>query len=439
MKHYLILLLSISVYGFSQELLTLEKAIEYGIANSDEIRIVQNDARIVKNINHIGAAGMLPNIVVSSGYNGSINDAELEFNPFLDFGGDMDSDIEATQAKSSNLTSSIGLSYRLFNGFRGIYTLSKFRNQNMIADENTRYQIENKILEVIRQYYDLLNKENIYNTFKTSYAISLDRYNQVLERHNFGSVSKLNLLNAEVNLNQDKVNMEEARISVKSSRLNMSLLIGIPDTSFTLSHEFNFNSNLNLEDLLKQMAENNSSITIAKLNYAIAQDELKISKANFTPSVDFFSSYSYNNRKSETSFISEQKDYGVIIGLNVDIPIFSANMKRKSFQNAKINLESKNYSLEYINKTINTALVTAYHTYSDGLKNLDLLKKNLETIEKTANINKDLYDMGRISNLEYRESQILLDQAEIDYNSKLSFIKIQEYLIYQLSGQLQIK
>ena len=114
-------------------------------------------------------------------------------------------------------------------------------------------------------------------------------------------------------------------------------------------------------------------------------------------------------------------------------------MKRKSFQNAKINLESKNYSLEYINKTINTALVTAYHTYSDGLKNLDLLKKNLETIEKTANINKDLYDMGRISNLEYRESQILLDQAEIDYNSKLSFIKIQEYLIYQLSGQLQIK
>ena len=101
MKHYLILLLSISVYGFSQELLTLEKAIEYGIANSNEIRIFQNDARIVKNINHIGAAGMLPNIVVSSGYNGSINDAELEFNPFLDFGGDMDSDIEATQAKSS--------------------------------------------------------------------------------------------------------------------------------------------------------------------------------------------------------------------------------------------------------------------------------------------------------------------------------------------------
>ena len=178
---------------------------------------------------------------------------------------------------------------------------------------------------------------------------------------------------------------------------------------------------------------------MAELNYAIAQDELKISKANFTPSVDFFSSYSYNNRKSETSFISKQKDYGIVVGLNVEIPVFSANIRRKSFQNAKINLESKTHSLEQIKTTIETALTNAYYTYTEGLKNLELLKKNLDTVEKTANISKELYDMGQISNLEYRESQILLDQAEINYSSKLSAMKIQEYVIYQLSGQLQSK
>ena len=89
--------------------------------------------------------------------------------------------------------------------------------------------------------------------------------------------------------------------------------------------------------------------------------------------------------------------------------------------------------------TIQTSLVTAFYTYTEGLNNLELLKKNLKTIEKTANINKELYDMGQISNLEYRESQVLLDQAEINYSSKLSETKIQEYIIYQLSGQLQKK
>ena len=439
MRIYILFLFCISLCVYSQENLTLEKAIEYGIANSHDIAIAKNDAQIIKNMSHIGAAGMLPNIAISSGYNGSINDAELEFNSFLDFGSGMESDIEATQAQSSNLTSSIGLNYRLFNGFSGIYTLSKFKNQKTMADENTRFQIENKILEIIRQYYDLLNKENIYQTFKSSHDISLDRYNQELEKYNLGSASTLNLLNAEVNLNQDKVNMAEARIAMNTSRLNMALLIGIAEESFVITHNFSFNNNLNLNDLLNSMVYTNSSIAMAELNYAIAQDELKISKANFTPSIDFFSSYSYNNRKSETSFISKQKDYGIVVGLNVEIPVFSANMRRKSFQNAKINLDSKTHSLEQIKTTIEAALTNAYYTYIEGLKNLELLKKNLDTVEKNANISKELYDMGQISNLEYRESQILLDQAEINYSSKLSAMKIQEYMIYQLSGQLQSK
>ena len=63
----------------------------------------------------------------------------------------------------------------------------------------------------------------------------------------------------------------------------------------------------------------------------------------------------------------------------------------------------------------------------------------METIEKTAQISRDLYDSGQLSNLEYRESQMLLDQAEINYSAKLSATKIQEYIIYQLSGQLQKK
>ena len=103
------------------------------------------------------------------------------------------------------------------------------------------------------------------------------------------------------------------------------------------------------------------------------------------------------------------------------------------------NLESKNHSLTQIKETIKTALINAYYTYTEGLNSLELLKKNLNTIEKTANLNKELYDLGQISNLEYRESQILLDQAQINYTSKLSSIKLQEYIIYQLSAQLKTK
>ena len=438
-KYIIIISSFINLYSFSQSTLTLEKAIEYGLENSHEIAISKNDAEIIKNTAHPGAAGVLPNIVISSGYNGSINNVELEINPFLDFGDDMGSEINASQAQSLSMSSSIGLSYRLFNGFSGIYTLKKFKHQKNIANENTRYQIENKILEIIQQYYDVLNKTNIYNTFKTTHNISLERYQQSVEQHEFGAISTLNLLNAEANLNQDIVNMEEALLNLKASKLNMSLLTGIPDSIINLSHEFKFNYNLNLDTLINKTMINNSNITMALLNYDVAQYELKISKSSFSPSIDLITSYSYNNMQSETSFISKQTDRGVIAGVNVSIPILSSNMRKKAYQNAKINLDSKNRSVELVKETIKTALITAYYNYTEGLNNLDLLAKNLETIETTADLNKELYDLGQISNLEYRESQILLDQTRINYSLKLSSIKMQEFILYQLSGQLQSK
>ena len=439
MKKYIIIIFCFTSLACAQNTITLEQAIQYGLTNSKDLAIAKNDVQIIKNTNHAGAAGLLPMINISSGYNGSVNDTELEFNSFLDFGSDMGSEIEASEARSSTLNSSIGLTYRLFGGFSGIYTLNKFKNQNSIADNNIRYQVENKILEIIQQYYDLLNQQDIHSTFKTSYNISLDRYQQALEKHNYGAISKLDLLNAEVDLNQNKINLEEAMINLHSSRQRMSLLIGVPESTISLKHDFNFNYNLKLDDLIKQTKSNNTSIIISELNYKVSEYELKIAKSSFSPNIDFFSSYSYSNVQSETSFISKQNNYGLVAGLNVEIPIFSANMRRKAFKSAKINLESKELSRKQIQETIITALTTAYYNYSESLDNLDLLKKNLKTIEKTAQISRDLYDSGQLSNLEYRESQMLLDQAEINYSAKLSATKIQEYIIYQLSGQLQKK
>ena len=101
MKKFFIVYFFISHMCFSQEKLTIEQAIEFAILNSQDIAIVKNDSKIIDNSTHLGAAGLLPNIVISSGYNGSINDSELKFNSFLDLGGGEGfSDIEASEAQS---------------------------------------------------------------------------------------------------------------------------------------------------------------------------------------------------------------------------------------------------------------------------------------------------------------------------------------------------
>jgi len=432
MKKWLIIF--ICSFSFAQETITLQRAIEYTLDSSHEIAIAKNDGQIIDNNTSLGSAGMLPNIIVSSGYNASLSNSNLEFNPFLEF--DV-AEVNANQAVSTTFSSSAGFSYTLFNGFNGIYTLKKFKYLDESSKENIRYQVENKIIDVVVKYYEYLNLKEINNVLKETYQISQDRYNRLLERYEFGSISNLELLNAEADLNTDLINLNNSSLNLKISNNNLNLLMGISDTvSTVIEDEIMFNNNLNLEYLKTQSALNNSSILMAQLNYNIAGQDLKISRSGLAPKIDLITSFSFNQLGSETSFISKQSDQSFFGGINVQIPLFNGNLRRSTIKNAKINLDSKKHQLESIQDNIYTALINTYESYIDGLSNLEIQEKSLNTFESNFEKSKDLYLIGQLSSVDFRESQVNLMNFKMIYSSNLFNTKIQEFILYQLSGLL---
>ena len=163
------LIFFISIFSFSQEIITLEKAIQYTLENSNDVKIAKNELKINDNNTSFANAGLLPSIIVNSGYNSSISNSEFEFNSFLDFGGGSMDQVEANNATSSSFSTSIGLNYTLFNGFSGIYNLKKFEYLDEFSKQNLRFEIENKIIEVVMKYYEYLNKKNLYNVLKETH------------------------------------------------------------------------------------------------------------------------------------------------------------------------------------------------------------------------------------------------------------------------------
>ena len=212
------ILILTSIFSFSQEIITLEKAIEYSLENSNDIKIAKNDLKINDNNTSLGSAGLLPSIVINSGYNQSVSNSEFEFNSFLDFGGGSMDEIEANNASSASFSSSIGLSYTLFNGFSGIYNLKKFNYLDDLSKNNLQLQIENKIMEVVMKYYEFINKKNLFNLLEETHNISASRYERILEKSKYGLTSSLELLNAEIDLNTDLVNLNNSRIDYENSR-----------------------------------------------------------------------------------------------------------------------------------------------------------------------------------------------------------------------------
>jgi len=421
-------------FSFAQETINLQKAIEYTLGNSHEIAVAKNDGKIIDNNTSLGSAGMLPNIIVSSGYNASVSNSNLEFNPFLEF--DV-AEVNANQAVSTTFSSSAGFSYTLFNGFNGIYTLKKFKYLDESSKENIRYQVENKIIDVVVKYYEYLNLKEINNVLKETYQISQDRYNRLLERYEFGSISNLELLNAEADLNTDLINLNNSSLNLKISNNNLHMLMGISDTvSTVIEDKIIFNNNLNLEYLKIQSSLNNSSILMAELNYNIAGQDLKISRSSLAPKIDLVTSFSFNQLGSETSFISKQSDQSFFGGINVQIPLFNGNLRRSSIKNAKINLDSKKHQLKSIQNNIYIALINTYESYMDGLSNLEIQEKSLNTFEVNFQKSEELYLLGQLSSVDFRESQVNLMNFKMIYSSNLFNTKIQEFILYQLSGLL---
>ena len=426
----------ISFYSFSQEILTLEKAIQYSIENSSDIKVAKNQVQISDNNTSLGTAGLLPSIIVNSGYNSSISNSEFEFNSFLDFGGGSMDEIEANNATSAGFSSSVGLNYTLFNGFTGIYTLKKFEYLDNFSKQSLQFEIENKIIEVVIKYYEYLNRKNLYNVLKETHNVSLDRYSRSYEKSKYGLSSKLDLLNAQIDLNTDLINLNNAQVDFKSTKNDLLLLIGVSDTSFVFDDTVLFNDSLFLNDLLKKQKEKNSSLLMAELNYNIAKQDLKISKAKISPKIDITTSFSFSKSGSETSFISKQTDRGLFGIVNIQFPIFNGDIVKRNIKNSKLNLQSKKYQLSETQKKIESSLINTFNLYDQGLKNLQIQKENLEIFELNFQKSKELYLLGQLNSLQFREAQLNLLNFKINYSANLFNTKIQEYLLYQFSGML---
>ena len=77
------IIIFICSYSFSQEIITLDKAISYTLENSHEIAIAKNNDKIIDNNTSLGSAGLLPNLIISSGYNASLSNDVIQIREIL--------------------------------------------------------------------------------------------------------------------------------------------------------------------------------------------------------------------------------------------------------------------------------------------------------------------------------------------------------------------
>ncbi len=167
---FLIVILSLFILNtYSQEVLTLEQAVEIGLKNNYSIQISKNESVMTANDVFIGNAGMLPSVNLNATQNNSIINSEQVFAT--------GQEQSRKNAKSNALTAGVALNWTLFDGLGMFVTYEKLQQLRDMGELNARVSIEAAVESIINTYYAAVMQKQMLKVIRQNMDISTERIN----------------------------------------------------------------------------------------------------------------------------------------------------------------------------------------------------------------------------------------------------------------------
>ncbi|TYA69970.1 TolC family protein [Seonamhaeicola marinus] len=426
---YVFLLLGIQ-QSIAQEVLTKKEALEIALENNYGVKIANNNVEIAKNNTSLYNTGYLPTLSASSGANYSKNNQEVEQQ-----NGNVIS-IDGAETKSYN--ASLNLNYTLFDGLGRKYNYKQLKQTYNLTQLQARETIENMYLQLFSVYFQIARLSENTTNLKEALDVSKQRLERAKYQYEYGQTTKLELLNAEVDVNNDSINYISTKQSFQNAKRDLNIVLGVDkDVAYNVETLVDFIVLEPFDALLVKALESNVNLNQNDKNIAINEFNIKINRSSFLPKVNLNSSYGWNkNINPATSFVAGSNSTGLNAGINLSWNLFDGGSTKTRVANAKIALENQKILKQQQEETLENTLKNAYESYKNALFVLEAQKKNVETNTNNFERTQERYKLGQVTSIEFRQAQINLLNAKTALNNAVFDAKLLELDVLQLSGDI---
>ena len=143
-----------------------------------------------------------------------------------------------------------------------------------------------------------------------------------------------------------------------------------------------------------------------------------------------------NNDFGPVGFLAAQQSNGLNIGAALSWNIWDGGKSNTLRQNTKIALENETLSMDQTLLNLDRNLNNAWTSYQTALFIMKAQNKNLETNQRNFERTKEQYTLGQITSIFFRQAQLNLLNAQVNYNNARYSAKKSELGLLQLSGDL---
>jgi len=420
LKLFLIALIGpVMLYAQSQQY-SLQQAIDYGIENNTQSKSAALDvANAQITIKNRLSAG-LPQVDASIDYQNFFK-LPTSLLPAEFFGGEAGEFIPVQFGTEQNLTAGVSASQLLFSGawIVALNAAKEYVNlveaQQKLTEQDIRKNVETAYYAVlIAKEFETLLQKNIDNLDKV--------YFEVKEMLKAGFVEQIDV---------DRLTMSTLTLSGQLTNGKRQTILA--ETFLKYSMGLDINTPIILTDDI-DLFTNNATLVNNDQNYLTRPEftilsetmilnelNVKLNKSLYLPTLALYASYSQNAQRNSFNFFDGDElwfETG-LVGVKMQIPIFSGFERKTNVQAAQIGFEKAQLSLQSATQGILLEIEKAKTDYLNAENDFDIQKQNNELAQKIYNTALIKYREGVGSSLELNNAESTLYMAQGSYISAL--------------------
>ena len=286
-----------------------------------------------------------------------------------------------------------------------------------LVQRNVEYLEFDLRMDVREAYTNLLAKKSVLTTLKEQEVLLTGMLKQAEEMHKKGKVSQIDVLQAQLLINQIITEVQASGYEVKTALYEFNKVINSPENFYdTLEESFTADYKPLLipkvdailpefDDIADEAINNRYDIKIALQQIDVAEKELLVVMRKKIPDIELVGGYSYQNHSQSEN---GQFKHGAFVGANlVNIPLFYKYSPE--IKNAKLKLDQAHLNYASVeNKALND-LRRAYEKFLIAQMTLKNYKEHLLIDSE------DLIKASRQSYKEYKTDLTTLITMEESY------------------------
>ena len=338
-----------------------------------------------------------------------------------------------------NLSYGVALNWTVFDGFKMFARYDQLKELQKLGDAELKLAIFTKVSDVISTYYDLAQQKQQLTALDTAIVISNLRLKTADNRYRIGKASKLEVLNAQVDLNTDTTTLLRQKELYANTKIALNELLARPvNTAFEIAEEIKIDESLLLPELMDLAEKQNPQLQTQIINKRVTELQAKQIRANRYPVVSVSSGYNFTRSESSLGFAAHSTGNGLTYGINASMNIFNGGLQNRNEKIAKLQIENSQILIDQQLQALRSQLSSFYQTYLTNLQLTKLEAKNEEIAKENMDITLAKFRIGTITPLEFRDAQLNYVNAKVRNSDAQYQAKISEINLKELAGNLSI-